>query len=771
MFRRLIFSKFIEGVHWSKSKIKDYFGLSDTLSKATKVSRTGLGLSGALLILAGLWLLAVEPGIVAGLIFSTGLIGFGLFNLILALTRGLTLSRANQLSLAGHFVAILTFYVVISRFLVVSYTTDTMVGTYMGVLRVLQFQSPYDFSIKPLLDQFGFSPSFYTPGVDGSFDFHLAYPSLSFLSVLPFYLVGLRDLRDPIFIFHIMSILLIFGLAPARLKSVSLAPFSLFSIVIAGSWTDSVWAFFLVLTAVLWYRNPKASWASLGLAIAVKQIAIVIAPFLMVRLWYERPGSRLRSLATSTSLMLAAFFLPNLPFIIASPGSWWTDIVAPYMPNATPQVPGGIGLSGFLLDLGIALPSTFFLALMLGTSCVLVYLYARHYRGLNSMVFAFPILLFFFYYRSFPNYMAYWLFPLVFELYRLGGPNLRIALTTRLPRIAWRPPTGTFLRILRQRLTPSVMVVMTLTVIFAGVSGAYMTQASSPRTSIQINGVMDPDSIGSATKINVTVTNLLAKPVLPIFFVKYSPLTYFWANNSTSLLNSGSAYSYLISAPDALSAVPRGGQFHIVIYDKLTGQLLGESSSWKSDIPAPSLENPGLKWWVLDPSIGTKVPFNWKLSLSNIDPVWSGITPLGVNGTSGMQMILNYTSSRVGIERLALSQRALLNATNLSIHFNQSLTTNIATNLIFGAIVADGTHTLYYVFSDRATQQTITPYSTNTTIIIPTQRSQWNTINLSPQPIWNAQGWVTPQQVTFTLFLESNSVGVYYVSLDRINPV
>jgi len=85
--------------------------------------------------------------------------------------------------------------------------------------------------------------------------------------------------------------------------------------------------------------------------------------------------------------------------------------------------------------------------------------------------------------------------------------------------------------------------------------------------------------------------------------------------------------------------------------------------------------------------------------------------------------------------------------------------------------VADGTHTLYYVFSDRATQQTLTSYSTNTTVIIPTLRSQWNTINLSPQPIWNAQGWVTPQQVTFTLFLESNSVGVYYVSLDGINPV
>src|SRR5207253_8582068 len=207
----------------------------------------------------------------------------------------------------------------------------------------------------------------------------------------------------------------------------------------------------------------------------VKQIAVVIAPFLMVRLWYERPGSRLRSLASSMSLMLSAFFLPNLPFIIASPNSWWADIVAPYLPNATPQVPGGIGLSNFLLDLGIALPSTFFLALMLGTSGILVFLYARHFRGLNSMVFAFPILVFFFYYRSFPNYMAFWLFPLVFELCRLGGPNLRIAFTMRLPSIAWHAPTGTFLRILRQRLTPTLMVVIALTMALVGVSGAYMS--------------------------------------------------------------------------------------------------------------------------------------------------------------------------------------------------------------------------------------------------------------------------------------------------------
>ncbi len=736
------------------------------------MSRVGLGLSGSFLVGVGLWMLIVNPFLLWTQALATGLFTLGIFNLLCAYRNRLSLLRVNQLSLAGYAVSLVAMYVFASRFVMVSYTTDTIVGTYMGVLRAVQLQSPYGLSIKPLLDKFGFSPSFYTPGVDGSFDFHLAYPSLSFLSILPFYLLGLHDVRDTVFIFFGLSIFLIFGLAPARLKSVSLAPFGLFPFVIAGSWTDSVWAFFLVLTAVLWYRNPKASWASLGLAIAVKQIAVVIAPFLMVRLWYERPGSRLRSLATSMSLMLSAFFLPNLPFIIASPNSWWADIVAPYLPNATPQVPGGIGLSNFLLDLGIALPSTFFLALMLGTSGILVFLYARHFRGLNSMVFAFPILLFFFYYRSFPNYMAYWLFPLVFELGRLGGPRLRLHLTMRLPSIAWRPPGGTLLRIFRQKLTPSIVLVMVVTLAFVGVSGAYISQVSNSKASIQINGVMDPDSLGAATRINVTLTNLLATPVSPTFFVKYGPLPFYWTTNSSAALTGGAENTYLISAPDALSGVPRGDQFRIMIYDKLSGQLLGESSSWKVDIPAPPLVNPGLRWWVLEQSIGKKVPFGWKLSLSNTDPLVSSVTPLGVNGTSGLQMMLNYTSTGRGpVEGLALSQKVLLNATSVNIHFNQSLTTNIATKTMFASSVTDGTHTLFFIFSNKVTQQTITPYATNTTIVVPTQISGWNSVRMDSQSVWNSQGWATPQIVTVTVFVESSSVGVYYTSIDWINPV
>jgi hypothetical protein len=208
-----------------------------------------------------------------------------------------------------------------------------------------------------------------------------------------------------------------------------------------------------------------------------------------------------------------------------------------------------------------------------------------------------------------------------------------------------------------------------------------------------------------------------------------------------------------------------------MIYDKLSGQLIGESSSWKVDVPAPRLANPWLKWWILEQSLGKKAPFGWIAVLSNTDTVTSTITPIGTNGTSGLQMMLNYTSNPKGlVEGILLSQKAPLNATSVNIHFNQSLTTDITGKTMFAASVADGTHTLYFIFSNKATQQTVTPYPTNTTIIVPTQTSAWNMIRIDPQTIWTSQGWLTPQLVTLTVFLESSSVGVYYASLDGINP-
>lgn len=731
-----------------------------------------MALSGAFLVLAGLWCLLVEPSAIWSLAFSAGLIAFGLFNMMSGLNKKLGLARANKVSLLGYLTAAISLYAILSRFWFAGYTTDTIVGTYLGVLKVAQLQSPYGFSIKPLMDALGFSPSYYTPGVDGTFDFRLAYPSLSFLSLVPLYLAGLHDLRDGVFLFYLVSVLMIFGLAPARLKSISIAPFGLFPFVIASSWTDSVWAFFIVLTAFLWYRHPKASWVTFGLAVAVKQVAAVVAPFLLIRLWYEKGESRSRSYATALGLMAGAFLLPNLPFIIASPRNWWADVVAPYLPNSPAQVPGGIGLSNFLLDLGIALPSTFYLVLMLGTSAFLLFAYARHYRGLNNLVFAFPILLFFFYYRSFPNYMAYWAFPLVLDFFQLGVPNLKRLLSFRLPSISWHS-AGPFFRPFRQRLTPSIVVMLVLTTAFAGASGAYISQAAFPRVQIQINSSADPDSIGAATQISVTLTNLLARPVSPNFFVKFSPLPYYWPYNNTESLASGASRSYLLSAPDAYSAVPAGDVFHVMAWDNLTSppQLLGESIASKADIPIPGIANPGLKWWILDQSLARKTPFGWKLSLVNTDALSSGVTPLGVNGIGGLTFELNYTSAAGTLEQLLLSQRVLFNSTRVQLGLNQALATDPSTKSMVLASVTDGTNSIFYVFSSQATQESIVQYATNATVTVPVTNSQWTSLRLDPISLWNAQAWGTPRQVILTVTIETASPGIYYASLDQVSPV
>jgi hypothetical protein len=751
--------------------VKRFFGADQPPSPATRWPRVGLGFAGALLIFAGLWLLVVEPTFVAAIALAISLLGFGLYNLIKSLSNKLVLAKANQLALVGNLVAVFSFYVVLSRLVYAGYTTDTIVGTYMGVVRVLQLQSPYLFSIKPLMDQLGFSPSYYTPGINGTFDFHLAYPSLSFLSLVPFYLAGLHDIRDGIFLFYLASVLIIFGVAPARLKSISMAPFGLFPFVIASSWTDSVWAFFLVLTALFWYRHPKASWASFGLAVATKQIAIVVAPFLLIRLWHEKTGDRARSMTGAVSLMAAAFFLPNLPFMIASPGAWWADIVLPYLPGSVAQVPGGVGLSNMLLDLGVALPVSLFLVLTVASATFLMYAYARHYRGLNSLVFAFPIIIFFFYSRSFPNYMAYWTFPLVLDICLLGGPNIRQFIANIGRSISWRPSTQLFHKPLHLKWTPSLILLIILTTAFAGVSGAYISQVATPKAQIQINSATDPDSIGSATQINVTLENLLTSPVYPDFFVKFSPLPYYWAYNGSGLLQAGSTRSYLISAPDAYSAIPGGDTFHIIVYDNLTNQLLGESVSTKAVIPTPVVANPELKWWVLDQSVGVKAPFDWKLALNNIDQKTSGISPLGVNGTSGLAFTLNNTSTTGSLAQIVMSQKLLFNSTRVQLGLNQTLNTNLATKSVLLASVSDGTNTVYYIFSNTATQQTITQFATNTTVIVPVTMSQWTTVTLDPATAWNTLSWGTPQQVTLTITLETASPGVYYASLDQIAPV
>src|SRR5215472_13190534 len=230
--------------HHSKKHVLRLLGVSQAADvQAGQASRVGLFITGTFLVAVGLFTLLVSNLFV---VLAIPLLLFGTYDVLIARRKSLSLNRSNLLSLCGHAFAAIFLYVLLTRVLWVTYMTDSIVGSYMGILKVLALQNPYGYSIKPFLDQFSFPPSFYTPRIDGSFEFHLNYPALNFLALLPLYEAGLHDLRDGVFLFHLLSVLLIFGLVPSRQKALSLAPFVFFPAFVAASWTDSVWAFFLV---------------------------------------------------------------------------------------------------------------------------------------------------------------------------------------------------------------------------------------------------------------------------------------------------------------------------------------------------------------------------------------------------------------------------------------------------------------------------------------------------------------------------------------------
>src|SRR5713226_9115564 len=736
----------------------------DPTALAGRGARMGLFISGLFLAAVGL-LIILFFGPFA--VLAIPLLLFGGFNLLNSRKTGLSLSRSNSLSLAGHFTASVVLYLFLTRILLLTYMTDSIVGSYMGILKVLALQNPYSYSIKPFLDQFSFPPSFYTPKVDGSFEFHLNYPALNFLTLLPLYAAGLHDLRDGVFIFHILSVLLIFGLVPSRQKALSLAPFVFFPAFVAASWTDSVWAFFLVGGAILWYRSRNLGLLMVGFAGATKQIALIAVPFLLIRLWQESPGSKLRNTLVGTGIAAAGFIGPNIPFMLSSPAQWWAATIAPYFPGGAAQVPGGVGLSEILLDLGVAPSPLFFVTLMGLVGVGSLYLYSTRFSKSRYFVWIFPIVIMFFYYRSFPNYILYWAFPLAFEFFK-NRPTISIWHFSPLHSIPWHPSVGSTLRSVRGRLRVPLTAGLLLTTVFVGAFGAYVSSSRPSKVEVQVNSISDPDGIGAATQLNITLENLTPKPVVPSFFVKWNFLPFLWASNSNRSLAPSTSASYLVTATDGLAAVPRLTSFRVYVFDSGTGSLVGQSLSFRTVAPFQTIQNPHFRWWTLDVSAGAKVPFGWKLTKTNIDTLMPVIQALGQNQTTGTSLQLNYTSPIINLEKIMLSQKILLNATKVNLSLFDPAATSSGSQSVLGVTVTDGAHELTYLFSNTTAKPTLLPSNYNATTIVPIAASAWTTVSIDANQAWAAQGWAVPNQVTFTIFLQANTIGVYSASISDV---
>jgi hypothetical protein len=169
-----------------------------------------------------------------------------------------------------------------------------------------------------------------------------------------------RVLPSPLDDYRLFVLLATFALLPAALlfpgplvtRLAIGAGLAANPLIVHGAWfgtADAPALLALVLSFALVARGrPVWGGASLGAAIALKQFALVAAPFLLVMLIIARVPRR--TLWQAGAAFGGVLLATALPFLIADPGALWDDTIA-YGADTYRIV--GYGLAALLLNLGV----------------------------------------------------------------------------------------------------------------------------------------------------------------------------------------------------------------------------------------------------------------------------------------------------------------------------------------------------------------------------------------------------------------------------------
>jgi Glycosyltransferase family 87 len=212
---------------------------------------------------------------------------------------------------------------------------DGLLQLESAVDRLLKGQPIYgvDWSNTPMA-AFGWN---LTPGPNPALH-HLAYYPLTVLVGVPFRLVGDAlglsfDYRTVLIAFALLGLGAILALPLSHerrfLLVTAIYASPLITLYLWSGRTDIQFlAVVLVTLALLSRRHPTLAAAALGVAVALKPFAWVAVPFflLVVAMRWRADHSR-RDLAAGLAALAIVPAATILPFFLANPGAFWTDVV------------------------------------------------------------------------------------------------------------------------------------------------------------------------------------------------------------------------------------------------------------------------------------------------------------------------------------------------------------------------------------------------------------------------------------------------------------
>ena len=300
-----------------------------------------------------------------------------------------------------------------------------------------------------------------TPLTTGGYVNNLTYPALSFLVFIPAAILKLKAsivmlpaLLAPVFIVWYRA----WSRKEWLKSSYAILPFLsllLYTYQGASADTDALWASLLMLSYMALPRH-KTSGILFGLSLSVKQLPIIAAPFLLYFV-YREYGMR-KALAWMAAAA-AVFLLVNGYFIMENPGYWFSSMIAN---EFAPLIGIGFGIPQVSFSGVFQVPEIYFTIIMVDLLLAFLALYMVKYREMKYALFVFPILIFLFNYRLFPQYLFYWMIISIVPMLDSMAPKTSSTENTAIPiaKIKWNElkPSRAMIAILVVILVASIPI-------------------------------------------------------------------------------------------------------------------------------------------------------------------------------------------------------------------------------------------------------------------------------------------------------------------------
>lgn len=439
------------------------------------------------------------------------------------------------------------------------YGTDEIAFDQYAAQLAVHGINPYLHSMAAAFPLFHVSPNGYTFRLNGQPVTTLSYPALSFEAYMPLLALGITNQAAvwmDVAAWGAGAIVL-FAVLPRRLAPLAAVVTSMDVYIgyAVGGITDVLYVPLLVGAAVRWdrfaYTRGPAAWRGpvlLGLAMAVKQTPWLVIPFVVTGIVLEarRYGAWAQALRTGlryTGIAMAAFSVPNLPYLLTAPGAWLHGILAPFSAAVVPAGQGLISLSLSLAAGGGSL-SAYTDAAMIVFATVLA-CYVATYPVLKPAAFLLPSVMLFFATRSFGSYLVMLIPAAIAAAATVTGGAQHAACWRHWKWVA-----------LGGGLACALAVTAALT-------------AASP-LDISIRSVVTTGQLATVEQLNLAVSNNTGRSLRPAFTIEDgTTMTAFWRRQSgPAVLGPHQRASYAIVAPSYFAMPAIGSGFQVLAFSQ-----------------------------------------------------------------------------------------------------------------------------------------------------------------------------------------------------------